>query len=269
MKNPRFLIAILTLCVLGTVKPGSAQIWWGPGGYDDGGWASAIALASSNAAYSNRMEIAAQDRQAAQQAANDRSMAVGSSIRNTMTTQAQNRADAIARQRQDYKDWWYQTEQQQMTGRPASSATGAAAPMAGGAGMRQPVVGGMTMEDLYPDVHLDIIKWPRVLQERSFATRRALIEAPYRRSPPKLSAPTIADYRNMVSTVNEMKSILEWRLGKYGGLPTVDYEQAKAFLNNLAFEAQQRADQGGNSSALERTPAHNTFLPENNEAFTF
>jgi hypothetical protein len=273
MKNRCLLIGVLAIGFFTANQQSSAQLLrgrlggGGGGYYDDGGWASAVALASSNAAYSNRMDIANQDRLAAQQANAQQSAALQGSLRNTAMSQAQDQYNAIAQQRQSYRDWWFQTEQRQASATPVG-ATSAAAPMSGGYGMNRPVVGGLTMEDLYPDVHLDIIKWPRVLQEREFATRRAQIEAPYRRSPPGLSVPTAADYRMMVKTADEMKAILEWRLGQYGGLPTADYEQAKAFLNNLAREAQQRAEQAGGSSAPGGAPMQNTVLPESSDVFT-
>ncbi len=254
MKNRFLLIGLFTTCVLAVARPVSAQFWRGGSGYyDDGGLAGAVALASSNRATSNQMQMAAQNQQSAQQAARQQSMAVQSGIRNTMTTQAQNRTNAIEDQRQSDRDWWFQTKQQQ-AGRPAN-VTSSSVPMAGGFGMRQSMGGGFTYEDFHPPVALDIIKWPTVLQEKIFTSERAQIETPYRRSPPDLSTPTATDYRNMVKTVEDMNSILEWRLGEHGGLPKVDYEQAKAFLNTLAKEAQERAGRGGTSQNPDRKPA--------------
>ncbi len=94
---------------------------------------------------------------------------------------------------------------------------------------------------------MDIIKWPTVLQEQCFASERAKIEAPYRRSPPKLSIPTAADYRQMAGTVEDMKAVLEWRLKE--GVDTADYNAAKAFLAALGEEvAKQRAQAAGSSN---------------------
>ena len=81
---------------------------------------------------------------------------------------------------------------------------------------------------------MDIIKWPTVLQEQCFASERAKIEAPYRRTPPKLSVPTPADYRKMAGTVEDMKAVLEWRLKE--GVDTADYNAAKTFLDQLGQE---------------------------------
>ena len=94
-----------------------------------------------------------------------------------------------------------------------------------------------------PGAATDIIKWPPVLQESEFAYERAQIEAPYRRHPPGLSAPTSSDYRNMTKTAEQMKAILEWRLGQEGGLATDEYEQAKSFLSKLGEEASRQAEQ--------------------------
>jgi hypothetical protein len=108
-----------------------------------------------------------------------------------------------------------------------------------------PAPSGFALADVTPEAATDIIKWPTAIQEREFASRRAEVEAPYRRSPPDLSTPTPDDFRNMVTTVEEMKAILEWRLGVRSGLPTREYEQANAFLNQLGQEASERSKLGG------------------------
>jgi hypothetical protein len=255
MKNRFLLIGLLTICVLAVAGPVSAQLYRrGNGYYDDGGMAGAVALASSNRVYSNQMQMGAQNQQSAQQAASQQNMALQSGIRNTLTTQAQDRTNTIEDQRQSYRDWWFQTNQQKIAGNQPN-VIGSTMPMAGGYGSRQSIGSSIIYEASHPPVALDIIMWPVVLQEKIFASERAQIETPYRRSPPGLSTPTATDYRNMVKTVGDMKSVLEWRLGQNGGLPTVDYEQAKAFLNNLAQEAQERAKRSGASSNPDRTPA--------------
>ena len=90
-----------------------------------------------------------------------------------------------------------------------------------------------------PPVALDIIKWPTVLQERCFASERTKIEAPYRRTPPKLSMPRPADYRQMASIVADMQAVLEWRLSK--GVDTAEYNAAKVFLDKIGEEISARA----------------------------
>ena len=71
------------------------------------------------------------------------------------------------------------------------------------------------------------------------------IEAPYRRTPPKLSVPTPADYRKMAGTVEDMKAMLEWRLKE--GVETADYNAAKTFLNQLGQEVIARAQAADSS----------------------
>lgn len=97
-----------------------------------------------------------------------------------------------------------------------------------------------------PEVANDVIEWPKLLQDRVFASSRRQIEAPYRRSPPDLSAPTASDYRNMVKTAEEMKSILQWVAKK--GVDTEDYRQAEGFLAKLGIEARKRSEVAGRAT---------------------
>jgi hypothetical protein len=148
------------------------------------------------------------------------SLMMQSGIRNTLLTQGQSRTQAIADQRQSYRDWWFETQQQQSANQPRP-------------------VGFEWAANEPPKAAMDIIKWPPLLRDPAFASRRTLIEAPYRRTPPELSAPTSQDYAEMISTVQEMKDILEWLTRD--GVDTQEYEQAKAFLNKIQQEARQRA----------------------------
>jgi hypothetical protein len=144
---------------------------------------------------------------------------------------------AIPNQAQANQNWWFQSQGQQMAGQRAQGygTSASAGPSFG-------------FEDFYPPpkANMDIIKWPLLLQEPAFASRRTQIEAPYRRSPPGLSAPTTADYRAMAKTAQEMKDMLEWML--QSGLDTNEYNQAEDFLTKLAQEAQEHAQSGGTSA---------------------
>lgn len=245
MKNGYLLLGLATFCVLAAIHPASAQFFPSVGYGGWGGWNGSAALAGSDYLRATGMELTAQSRQLTQQAAMQQNLVVHNTIQNTLSTEAQSRASAIASQRQADRDWWFQTQQQKFAGqgtRPAS------APVAVAAGFGPaPTSGGFAPADPTPPASTDIIKWPSVLQERPFASRRTLIEKPYRQSPPGLSVPTADDYRNMVKTISEMKAILEWRLSQ-GGLITEDYEQAKAFLDKIGQEASQRS--GGGSPAV-------------------
>ena len=201
--------------------------------------AGVMALQSSAMNQASARNAAQSNRLMGQNAAMQQSAMVQSGIRNTLSSQADARTQNILSQRQSNRDWWFQVQQQQSAGRRAYEP-GSPALVAGGFGA-EPVAGGFAVAGSVPEAAMDIIKWPTTLQEQEFASQRALIEAPYRRSPPALSAPTANDYRDMVKNVDEMKAILEWRLSVKSGLETNSYEQAKAFLDKLGQEASERS----------------------------
>ena len=215
----------------------------GYGGYGDD--AGVMALQASAMSQASASRAAQSNRLMGQNAAMQQSAMMQSGIRNTLSSQANAQTQNILSQQQSNRDWWFQVQQQQMAGRQGYER-GSPALVAGGFGA-EPVAGGFAVAGPGPEVAMDIIKWPTVLQEHEFASRRALIEAPYRRSPPALSVPTADDYRNMVKDVEEMKAILEWRLTVKSGLDTNEYEQAKAFLDKLGQEASERSVNAVNS----------------------
>jgi len=225
----RFLVAALVAGgMLGLAGPASAQFY---PGYGYGGWGGAegaAALQGSDQRQVAAMQLKAQSMQFGQQRTMQQNMVVQSGIRSMQSSQAQAQTNAILSQQQANQDWWFQQQSQQMAQRRSMEKYGAAAVPTGFAPPGGP-----------PQAAMDIIQWPTVLQEQCFASERAKIEAPYRRSPPKLSSPTPADYRQMASTVEDMKAVLEWRLRE--GIPTADYEAAKAFLNRLGEEVTARA----------------------------
>jgi hypothetical protein len=216
-------------------RSGGRGGYGGYGGYDDAG---VMALQSSAMSQASLRSAVESSRLAGQNAAMQQRAMVQSGARNMLSTQADARTEAIHSQRQSNRDSWFQVQQQQMAGRQAYEHGSPALVSAGfGAG---PVTGGFAVAGPLPEVAMDIIKWPSTLQEQMFASRRALIEAPYRRSPPALSAPTANDSREMVKTVDEMEAMLEWRLSVKSGLDANEYEQAKAFLEKLGQEAKAR-----------------------------
>jgi hypothetical protein len=216
-------------------RPGGRGGYGGYGGYDDAG---VMALQSSAMSQASLRSAVESDRLAGQNAAMQQRAMVQSGARNMLSTQADARTEAVLSQRQSYRDSWFQVQQQQMAGRQAYEPGSPALVSAGfGAGA---VAGGFAVAAPLPEVAMDIIKWPSVLQEPMFASRRALIEAPYRRSPPASSAPTANDYREMVKNVDDMKAMLEWRLSVKSGLDSNEYQQAKAFLEKLGQEAKAR-----------------------------
>jgi hypothetical protein len=228
-------VALLAGGMLGLPGPVAAQIY--PGyGYGDWGWGGvngAAALLGSDTRQATAMQLKAQSMQAGQQAAMQQNYVVQSGIRNTLSSQAQSQTNAILGQQQASQDWFFQQQSQELAQRRArEAATGA-----------PPVPVGFAPAGAPPAVAMDIIKWPTVLQEPCFASERTQIEAPYRRTPPKLSVPTTADYRKMAGTVEDMKAVLEWRLKE--GVDTTEYNAAKAFLNQLSQELSARAQTAG------------------------
>jgi len=234
----RFLVVALAAGgMLGLAGPASAQFY--PGyGYGYGGWGDtngAAALLGADYRQATAMQLKSQSMQAGQQAAMQQNYVVQSGIRNTLSNQAQSQTNAILSKQQANQDWWFQQQSQQMAQRRAVEyASGAPA-----------VPTGLAPSGAPPPAATDIIKWPTVLQESCFASERSQIEAPYRRTPPKLSAPTPADYAKMASTVEDMKAILEWRLKQ--GVDTGEYNAATAFLDQLGQEVTARAQAAGGS----------------------
>ncbi|MCE5268218.1 MAG: hypothetical protein LLG00_10070 [Planctomycetaceae bacterium] len=138
----------------------------------------------------------------------------------------------VPNQGQADRDWWFQYQGQQMA---AQRTQGYGSASFAAAGL------GVDAAPAPPKVAMDVVKWPVLLQRPTFASRRAQIEAPYRRSPPGLSSPTAEDYRSIVRIAEEMKAMLEGLLQE-GPLQTDQYNQADNFLNKLQKEAQQYAE---------------------------
>ena len=229
MKHRTLFTALVAGSVLGLAGRAPAQFY---PGYGYGGWGGtngSAALLGADYRQATAMQLKAQSMQAGQQATMAQNYMVQSGIRDTLSSQAQSRTDAILSQSQANKDWWFQQQVQQSNQRRAREMEhGAPAVPVSFAPSGGP-----------PAAAMDIIKWPTALQDPCFASERAQIEAPYRRTPPKLSVPRPADYAKMAGTVEDMKAILEWRLKE--GVETADYDAAKTFLNQLGGEVTARA----------------------------
>jgi hypothetical protein len=210
-------------------------------GYGYGGWGGmdgSAALLGADYRQAAVIQARSQSRVAGQEAAINQNLVVQSGIRNTLSNQAQSRSDEIQRQQQSTQDWWFQQQSQKVAQR---NAVGYAS-----VGMPAGLSGSFAPSGGPPPAAMDIIQWPSLLQEPCFASERTQIESPYRRTPPRLSAPSQADYRQMASTVEDMKAVLEWRLSE--GVNTDDYKTAKAFLIKLGQEVAGRAQSGGNTN---------------------
>ncbi len=229
MKHRMLITALVAGGVLGLAGRAPAQFF---PGYGYGGWGGtngSAALLGADYRQATAMQLKAQSMQTGQQAAMAQNYAVQSGIRNTLSSQAQSQTNAILNQQQATQDWWFQHQSQQMAQRRTREM---------GYGV-SPIPVGFAPSGGPPPAAMDIIKWPTVLQEPCFASERARIEAPYRRTPPTLSVPTPADYREMAGTVDDMQAILQWRLKE--GVETAAYNRAKSFLDQLGAEAAARA----------------------------
>jgi hypothetical protein len=208
--------------------PVSAQFYPGYGG-GWGGTNGSAALLGSDYRQATAMQLKAQNTLAGDQRTMAQNSMVQSGIRNTLSSQAQSRTDAILGQQQATQDWWFQHQAQQMN---QQRSTGF---VAGGSSYPS----GLAPGGAPPPVATDIIKWPPLLQEQCFASERTKIEAPYRRTPPKLSLPLATDYATMTRAVDDMKAVLQWRLQE--GVNSDDYNTARSFLEQLGQEIASRA----------------------------
>jgi hypothetical protein len=236
-------IVLALLLVGGVLSAGPAIAQFYPG-YGYGGWGGfdgGAALAGSDFRQAAIIGAKTQSRLAGQQAAQQQNAVVQSGIRSTLTNQANAREAAIANQQQQTQDWWFQHQQQQfaqqqMTQRTAAEYSTSSTPAAGWSSLGPP--------RKPPPAAMDIIQWPTLLQDPSFASERAKIEAPYRRTTyvpgtaPKLGTPNEDDYQQMAAAVEDMKAVLQWKLGE--GVDTGQYNAAKAFLDQLGGELAKR-----------------------------
>jgi hypothetical protein len=153
-----------------------------------------------------------------QQIAAQQMAAMQGGIRNSIELDAQRRAQYALDQQQADRDWWLQTQQQQVAQRQALTAQLALMKASANA----------------DSAALDVIQWPSLLRDPQFADHRARIEAPYRRASKVLATPTANDYRQMIETAGQMKSALK---GMAANVSAQDYLSAEAFLDRLAAEA--------------------------------
>jgi hypothetical protein len=248
MKRSMVLGMLLVGGVLCLAEPVCAQFY--PGyGYDGwGGFSGAAALQGSDNRQAAIISARTQSRLAGQQAAQQQNAFIASGIRNTVSGQADARQAAIANQQQQTQDWWFQHQQQQFAQQQMTRQMAAQRQAAQGQAEYStadaPATGwsGLAPSRAPPPASMDIIQWPTLLQEPCFAAARAKIEAPYRRTPPKLSAPNEEDYQQMAAAVDDMRAILEWRQSE--GVNTNQFNAARNFLIQLGGELNKRIHSG-------------------------
>jgi len=213
-----------------SVDPACAQLWSGSYGYPYGygGW-------GAGGQYNTTRNIQAADQMTGQVIAARQSAAMQSNINNMMASQAQTQTQAILGQQAANKNAWFQVEQQQAAQRRASS-------------LRMPpmVAPATSFEVSSSPVAVppaakaadDVMQWPTALQDPRFAALRAQIEAPYRRTPGKMSYPTAPEYLAMLPPIEQMRSVLGQMTAE---LSARDYLDAEKFLDLIARQAQEQA----------------------------
>ena len=212
-------------CFFASTATSVAQFWPGygySGGY--GAWGS-VASAMNNR---TSRYVAQSNRLMGERAAMQQQSALQSNIRGTLGSQAQARTQNIIGQQQSNRDWWFQTQQQQL-------ARGRAMPSAGGGAMAAAGFEAARSTQRVPAAATDVINWLPVLGEPQFAQERTIIEAPYRREPK--ANPTPEDYQNMIDAAEQMKVILGRMTTE---LSAQEYINAGKFLDKLAAEARGR-----------------------------
>ncbi len=248
MKNSCLVAAIAVISLLGLTEPAGAAVFSRGGGGSGGGSRAAAlfagaAIANRNSSWGDYGDYGGVTYVFSNSPRTDIGMQPGPSespVQAGMVAPSPPPTTGPSQARAN-QDWWFQYQGSQAKGGawagysgpelslPASSYYNAVA---------QDI--GFAAAQSLPRASLDIIKWPMLLRLPAFASRRAQIEAPYRRSPPGLSSPTADDYRAMIKTAEEMKSMLEWI--SQDGVETNMYEEATKFLDKLEKEARERCE---------------------------
>ena len=237
------------------------------------------ALIGTDTVAAAQLQSGAQSRQYGQQAEANQDSMVQNGVRSLLTSQAVSRANTLNGQQQSNQQWWLDQQAMQLEkereafyarpapaspktaptkpnpddeqnlderpsapGQPASDDTATnrgKSPAIANAAIHKAVPRPAGKHKVAPAA-TDVIQWPTALEAESFASERAKIEAPYRRTPHKLSEPSMADYQKMLPVIDNMQAMLDWQLKE--GLRTNDYNAAVAFLSEMSREASGRVD---------------------------
>jgi hypothetical protein len=248
MKNSCLTIAIAAACLMALADSAAARVFPGSGG--SGGGARVAAAQFAGAAINNRNRCYGEYGDyggvtyvMGNSAPTGIGMQQGPSappVQSGEIAPAPS-SGATPNQSQVNQDWWFQYQGSQAKGGAWAQYQGPELSVRGAAyynAVAQDI--GFEAARSLPRAAMDIIKWPTLLRLPTFASRRTEIEAPYRRTPPIVSSPTVEDYRAMVKTVGEMKAMLDWL--SQDGLNTALYEEAEKFLDQLGKEAADRAE---------------------------
>jgi hypothetical protein len=227
----RALVIVVLAVWVGTSAATAAAHHRHYGHYDDYGcydygYDSAVVIYDLGRAGDSRRYVAQSERLLGQQIAAMQMAVMQGNIRGTMEADGQQRMQSILGQQQADRDWWLQTQQQQISQRQAQAAQLALLKAAADINPATPAVPGL-------------IQWPPALRGRQFAEQRARIEAPYRRGGKVPSTPTAKDYQDMIAAAGQMKTLLK---GMAANVSAQGYLDATEFLDQLAAEARGRID---------------------------
>jgi hypothetical protein len=211
--------------------------WGDPGGADPGAF-GALGSLSATAQYNNLRTVQSNNQVAGMNIAAQQQAALQSSLRNTAVTQAQTRTQNILGQQQANQDWWFQVQQQQVAQRQAMAARmPPSLPPATSFEPGAPAETTAASAATTPAPADDVMQWPTALQDSRFAALRGEIEAPYRRTPGKISYPTPAEYLAMLGPIEKMRGLLGQMTAD---ISARDYLDADKFLNLVRQQAQDR-----------------------------
>jgi hypothetical protein len=160
------------------------------------------------------------------------------SASNMMMQQAQSRTAGILDQRQNYADWWHQTQQRQFAQQPPRASGGPLAAV--GPAPVAPVAAQSTSGTAPTGTPSDVIRWPAILTDSRFAAEREQIEAPFRRALSGGPTPTVADYRAIIAASEQMKVKLREMAPE---LIASEYLALDAFLDQLEGEGRGRIEE--------------------------
>ena len=235
-------LVLACCCVWGIVAsadPALGQLWSRRHGYPNGygGWGDAgvVGSLSATSQYNTGRNVAAADQMTGQVIAARQSAAMQSNINNMMMSQAQTQTQAILGRQAANKDAWFQVEQQQAAQRRASAVR--MPPMVAPATSFEPPSSPAPVPAAAKSAD-DVMQWPAALQDPRFAPLRAQIEAPYRRTPGKMSYPTAPEYLAMLQPITQMRGVLGQMTAE---LTARDYLDAEKFLDLIARQAQEQA----------------------------
>jgi hypothetical protein len=157
-------------------------------------------------------------------------------INQSMAQQADMRTQSMTADRQSAKDWWFQTQAQQVASRQARASYQP---------MSLPPLSDGTFDDSaskprsQASAPKEIMIWPTLLKNSQFDDYRNEVEAPFRRAYADKKPLTADDYRGILNAIDKMKIKLEGM-----SLQIIESEHAtvNGYLDELAADAQKRLD---------------------------